>query len=335
MTAKAILGRLRWGCLLAGLACQAVAAAEVFTPEVYRDDALVIGAGIEGVSGRLVYFGDVLTLAVRVEYDPAAVSIRDLDEDLFLAAWPASGPFLLAGWETRREEVTDSGWRRQRASYRFQVVACPDEQPTCPGERNYLLEQLGLAYRDLNAGDESTLATVTFHSWPASLTVATGLRTDEEGQLLPFETYFPTGGYPEPLAVDSHSGRAWLLAAVAFIALTGGLLMWPFRSRGQKEAEAEIPRWRRMLQELEAGEGGDDARYVDALRRCLVWYCNDELQVDPFLWLDLAELGEGDEVDEEHGELRSLFIELLHSPSGRNAELRAQLVGLIDHGGRA
>ena len=111
--------------------------------------------------------------------------------------------------------------------------------------------------------------------------------------------------------------------------------MWPFRSRAQKEASAEIPRWRRILQELEAGEADEDAHYVDALRRCLVWYCNDELQVDPFLWLDLAELGEGDEVDEEHGELRSLFFELLHSPTGRNAELRTQLVKLIAQGANA
>lgn len=327
--------RLCAACLFVALSWQAVAAAENFAPEVYRDDALVIGAGIEGASGRLLFFGDVLTLVLTVEYDPAAVSIRDLDEDLFLAAWPASGPFLLVDWEAGREEVIDDGWRRQAATYRFQVVSCPDEQPTCPGERNYLLGQLTLGYSEVNAGDESGSATVKFHPWPASLTVATGLRKDEEGQLLPFEAYFPDGGYPQPLAVTSHSERAWFLAAVALIALTGGLLMWPFRSRGQKEAAAEIPRWRRMLQELEAGEGDDDARYVDALRRCLVWYCNDELQVDPFLWLDLAELGEGDEVDEEHGELRNLFFELLHSPVGKNAELRVRLVKLIAHGGTA
>jgi hypothetical protein len=327
--------RLREVCLFSALSWTAVAAAQGYTPEVYRDDALVISAGIEGASGRLLYFGDLLTLALTVEYDPAAVSIRDLDEDIFLAAWPASGPFALADWEGRREETTDAGWRRQGATYRFQVVGCPDEQPTCPGERHYLLPQLTLAYQAMHAGDQTVMATVKFHPWPASLTLTTGLKKDEEGQLLPFETYFPTGGYPEPLAVTGHSGRAWLLAAAALIAFTGGLLMWPFRSRAQKEASAEIPRWRRILQELEAGEADEDAHYVDALRRCLVWYCNDELQVDPFLWLDLAELGEGDEVDEEHGELRSLFFELLHSPTGRNAELRTQLVKLIAQGANA
>ena len=111
--------------------------------------------------------------------------------------------------------------------------------------------------------------------------------------------------------------------------------MWPFRSKGAGDAAAEIPRWQRVLQELPVDGSGDDTRYVDSLRRCLVWYCNDELQLDPFMWLDLAERAEGDEVDEAHGELRSLFSQLLHKPAGQNRELRKRLAQLIAGDGNA
>lgn len=304
--------------------------------EVYRDDVIAIGAAIGGASDEPVFFGDVLTLTVSVEFDPAAMTVRGPDEDLFLATFPASGAVLLSSWTAGPETVTESGWEHREATYRFQVVGCPEDQPTCPGPRNFLLPQLTLACRYLGDSDGAGRdCSVRFHPRPASIMVSTGLAKDEEGQLLPFETYFPDGGYPEPLQVTGHSAPGWALAGAAFIAFTGGLLMWPFRSKGPGDAAAEIPRWRRVLQELPVDGSGDDTRYVDSLRRCLVWYCNDELQVDPFLWLDLAELAEGDEVDEAHGELRGLFAELLHKPAGQNRELRARLAQLIAGSGNA
>ena len=109
--------------------------------------------------------------------------------------------------------------------------------------------------------------------------------------------------------------------------------MWPFRSRSQDKTAADQPRWQQQLQNLQEADSADDARYLDALRRCLVWYCNDELQLDPFVWLDLAETGDdpddnaGD--DRSHADLRSLFIDLLHNRAGQGDEIRKRLVMII------
>lgn len=109
--------------------------------------------------------------------------------------------------------------------------------------------------------------------------------------------------------------------------------MWPFRNRRSDSATPTEPRWQRQLRLVRETDDVDDARFVDAMRRCLVWFCNDELGLDPFVWLDLAESGD-DEAEESdavqnHAQLRRLFFELLHDPAGQGAELRTKLESVI------
>lgn len=101
--------------------------------------------------------------------------------------------------------------------------------------------------------------------------------------------------------------------------------MWPLRlRRKQLFAPAERPRWEKLLLELETGETQDEKQLADRMRRCLVWYCSDSLGTDPFEWLarDRAH-------DEAHTELRALFLDLLHDPSGKCAELHNRLTALV------
>ena len=115
--------------------------------------------------------------------------------------------------------------------------------------------------------------------------------------------------------------------------------MWPFRSRSDDTAADAVPRWRKQLEKLRAADAGDDARYLDELRRCLVWYCNDELGVDAFVWLDLAErnddVREAAEDDASYTGLRDLFIDLLHAPTDEAEALRDRLERLIARSGHA
>ena len=115
--------------------------------------------------------------------------------------------------------------------------------------------------------------------------------------------------------------------------------MWPFKKRAQDEAAAGVPRWQQQLRMLRNTDKTDDARFLDGLRRCLVWYCNDELKIDPFVWLDLAEpsddSAEAAQDDHSLAALRGLFFDLLHSPREQGVELRARLEELIAEAGRA
>lgn len=321
--------------MLAALALIAVAPADAaeLAAEVYRDNSITVYAGLQGSSRQVVHFGDVLVLIIAVSYDPNSVAIQELDESLFTLAWPVAKGAHLADWQSRRSVDRESGHESAYATYRFQILGCPSEDtPTCPGDRSYALPEFEIGVEDLNGGGESARS-IRFRPWPETLRVSSTLQNDDEDQLLPFEAYFPAGGYPEPMVGEESIRKSFVTAGISLALLIGGLLMWPFRSRTQERTEADQPRWKQQLQLLDETTGDDDVRYADALRRCLVWYCNDELKLDPFVWLDLAESGNqsdktfGDQSN--HAALRSLFIDLLHNPAGQSGEFRKRLEGIV------
>ncbi len=310
------------------------AAAEL-AAEVYRDDSIIIRAGLQGSSNQYLYFGDVLVLLIAVTYDPDSVSIQEIDAAFFTSAWPVDRGAHLIDSQTRYDDSSESRLSSVHAIFGFQILGCPDDEtPTCPGNRTYAWPDFTLGYEDLNASGDPARS-VTFRPWPETLTVSTTLQRDEEDQLFPFETYFPAGGYPDPLVGQDGLLRSVLTAGIALAFLMGGILMWPFRSRTQDKAAVNPPRWQKQLELLRAADAQDDAAYLDALRRCLVWYCNDELQLDPFVWLDLAEPGDNAADDQNDSELRSLFMDLLHSPVGQGVELRQRLEKIVSAAGAA
>lgn len=301
-----------------------IATANALAPRVFTSEAITIRAGISGGGPGPVRLGEALTLTIEVSYDSDAVTIAAPDDRLFKTAVRDDSGITLLDWHARSGKRSAGTQRTILANYRFQVTACPGGEPLCPGDRRYRLPAFALAYRDRRAADtEADFA--EFIPWPGTLTVVTTIAMDDEGQLAPFETYFPAGGYPKPWPIADGTRASVLAAGLALAFLTGGFFMWPFRSRKAKGVAQSVPRWQALLDELEEADPGDEARYLDGLRRSLVWYCNDELDIDPFLWLDLAEPGDENGVDNDHWELRSLFLELLHNPSGKTAELRGQL----------
>ncbi len=305
-----------------------------YASEVYRDEQIVINAGISGGSSPSVQFGDELTLTLEVAYDSASISIATLDEQFFSTAWPLTAGVLLRDWESRPGVARRDKFDEVRYQFRFQVIGCPDDQSTCPGDRSYAVPEFALPIETMGTQtNEIETKLLTFQPWPDTLTVTTKIVTDLDDQLYPFEKYFPTGGYPEPLQAPNKTRVSLVTAGIASILLIGAMLMWPFGGSGQKKAAAEVPRWKTSLQELREAETDDEVRYFDALRRCVVWYCNDELGVDPFVWLDLAEGDEAAESDSEHAELRAMFSELLLNPVGRSIELTERFEGLVADSG--
>jgi hypothetical protein len=315
------------GLFLLCLACAARATAapdsQSFAPEVFRDRDLAVHAGIAAPDGQIVHFGDVLSLVVVISWNAAELSLETPGEDFFASAWSGGhAPPLLDRRDIHgpgRGGFTDE----LRSVFRFQIVACPAEKATCPGDRTYELPEFALRYREQGGAP----VTVTFQPEPRTLTVMTAIARDAADQLLPFSSYFSSGAWPDP-AVGTDRTRAWLAAlGTGFLVFVGGVFMWPFRFRRQQLfAEKEMPRWREVLLELQHEEDADERRLADRMRRCLVWYCTDSLGVDPFDWLAAAD----DEVrSERHAKLRALFLDLLHDPTGRGPELRSRLAALV------
>lgn len=300
------------------LATGGTASAEELAAEVYRDGNIRIHAGISGLPGRIIHFGDVLPLVIDVSFDGEAVSISEPDEHFFDAAWPEGDRPALLDRKTMRSVD------RLQTIFFFQIVDCPGIDWTCPGDRGYQLPEFTLDYR---AGDAEK--SVSFRPWPSLLSVSSAIPLDEENQLFPFRSYFPTDAYPDPVSAPDRRREAYGVIGVGMAALLGGVLMWPFRFRKSRAFAAKSrARWRELLEELERDDAADERRYFDRLRRCFVWYCTDELETDPFDWLRSYQQESGERGDGTAAELRSLFLELLHCPQGQAPALRSRFAGL-------
>ena len=72
-------------------------------------------------------------------YDPAAVLMQELDAALFTEAWPADNGARLLDWRAQYDTEADSRLKRVHATYRFQILGCPNnDKPTCPGHATRL-----------------------------------------------------------------------------------------------------------------------------------------------------------------------------------------------------
>ena len=311
----------------------APAGAEELAAEVYRDEDITIHAGVSELPGRIIHFGDVLPLVVDVSYNADRVSVDELDDDFFTGAWAEGDEPVLVDRQTSRRSGPGKSVERLRTVFRFQILDCPGEQWTCPGTREYLFPEFSLNYRIV----EGVTATVTtksqgFRPWPSILTVSSAIPLDDEDQLYPFQKYFPTNAYPDPVSGSDRTAESLGFVGIGMAALLGGILMWPFRFKKSSPFAAKAPaRWQELLQELQDDDAEDEKRYFDRMRRCLVWYCTDELDTDPFDWLQRAKRESDEQGDETLTSLRSLFIDLLHNPAGQGSELQTRLSNLIVH----
>ena len=111
--------------------------------------------------------------------------------------------------------------------------------------------------------------------------------------------------------------------------------MSPFNFFKRKsEVAVNSNRWEPILDQLRADTFPDDAHQLDAMRRCLVWYCTDKLGVDPFYWVKHEQEVSG-EKQKGKGELapfRDLFNDILLSPRGQGKQLLDRLTLLVAKG---
>ena len=149
------------------------------------------------------------------------------------------------------------------------------------------MPEFTLEYSSIDgAGNDVASESIQFRPWPANLLIASAIPLGEEGELNSFATYFPTGAYPNPLTGQDLRQSFTSMIAGGLIFLLGGILMSPFSFFKRKSlAEKSNKRWEEVLSTLKSGEIQNEKQFLDSFRKCLVWYCVDELKVDPFYWL--------------------------------------------------
>jgi hypothetical protein len=320
--------------LIVGLLCFTVhAETEELIAQVYQDDNITIRAGVINLENRIIHFGEVLPLVVRVTYNSTEVQLQEMDAEFFTASWTEElGAYLLDSQSTKLTSASDT-IQEQRDVYQFQILACPDGAVLCKGTRLYKIPEFTLQYKIIDeVGNELSAESVQFSPWPTDIMIASAIPLGEEGELNTFPTYFPTGAFPNPLSgVSYRQPSAGMIAGGLFL-LLGGIFMSPFSFFKRKGfAVKEKTRWEEVLEQLKSGEIGAEDQFLDALRKCLVWYCVDTLKVDPYYWLKHEEevSGEVHKSTGEFAEVKSLFIDLLHSPSGEGDVLLERLTGVI------
>jgi hypothetical protein len=298
--------------------------------EVYRNDDISVAASIVDLERKIVNFGDVLSLAITINYADGQVSVPQIPAEFFTDVWPESqGAYLL---DHRMSEGSVNGRAYTRTVFDFQIMACPDEEILCRGTREYAIPEFSLAYNKVDdSGNAVPAETVLFRPWPSTVMIASAIPLGEEGELTSFPAYFPTGGFPDPLSAEADASSAGLIAG-SLLLLLGGILMSPFSFfKRASSVQKTRRRWEDVLEKIQRGEYQDDAHLFDAIRKCLVWYCADELRVDPFYWVKHEEEVSGKEQrsTEEYGDYRQLFLDLLCSPQGQGVALTERLSALV------
>jgi len=307
--------------------------AQELVEEVYRDEYVQIHARVMEQDITAITLGQVLSLVIDINYDDSRVQLQEDGAALFTSAWTQSHGAYLLEHQTSLIRSSSRATTQRHNLYFFQILGCPDGVFSCKGNRHYQMPAFELQYHIIDKTDEKTDSRVAiFRPMPAIFTVTSTLESDEAGELHGFSEYFPTGAYPDPLVgrvqKELYSG---LIASGVFL-LLGGILMSPLSLFKRKKAvQKSRPRWELVFEQLQSGKFEQDEKFMDELRRCVVWYCTDELEVDPFYWVKHQEevSGKQQKGTGEYAEFRTLFIELLHNPSGEGKALLERFKSLL------
>lgn len=277
-------------------------------PIVYVDDRIAVRAAVAEAGTTAMHVGDTLTLVVEAVFDPDEVQVERLDEDWFRRAFAEVAALSLY---RSGEQVTASDGRnrvRLTMQWQFQVVACPQEAGHCPGPKHYELPLASVAYRLVSAADSGAASrSARFRPWPGSLTVVPSIRFDAEGDT-EIGTVIAGGAWPDPKRPDRTNTAATGILILGGILLGSGFIAGKRRRPAPRAAQLHRnSRWERAAVQLE-DDTLEDEVWSDLLRRCITWYCLDELRCNPFEWL---RADAGRTADDLTAECRDLFHDVL------------------------
>lgn len=316
-----VLFRLLLTGLLLFVVMQDGANAMQSVPVVYQDDYVTIRSGVLEVEKGPIHLGDALSLLVEVEFDNNQVRIEKLDGELFKRNWAGQKGIELYAAPVVSTDGESHDRTIMRGLFRFQVLGCPKDLASCPGPKSYALPNFPLGYQIVDdAGNVLNNKSARFKPWPGVLNVTPALPVSGDG-VQDFSSYFPGGAWPSVLVVDGHASAGLWLALAGGLGLVIGFGFLPRRGRVPRRAavyHGPARRWEKALSALQEGSLRDD-EWADLLRRCVTWYCLDELGRNPYAWLhDGRAPDDGDAA--VTGGFRVFFMEVLNRESVQPGE---------------
>jgi hypothetical protein len=322
-----VLSRLLQAGFLLYFVVQGGAHAMESVPVVYQDEYVTIRSGVLEVERGPIHLGDPLSLLVEVEFDNSRVRIEKLDGELFKRNWAGEKGIELYAAPVVSRRGGDDGRTVTRGLFRFQILDCPKDLAACPGPKSYNLPNFPLGYRIVDdAGNVLNNMSARFRPWPGVLNVTPALPVSREG-VQDFSTYFPGGAWPPVLALDGHASAGLWIAAAGGLGLIVSFGFLPLKTRAPRRIavyHGPARRWEKALSALHEDSLGDD-EWADLLRRCVTWYCLDELGRNPYAWLHDGRLPETAAAPVIET-LRLFFLDVLKRESVRHGE-REPLLG--------
>ncbi len=300
------------------------------TPVVYEDEYVTVRAGLLEPGNSAVHLGDPLSLIINVVFDAQQVQIENLDDAVFQRVFSRM-PGIRLHAPTTVTTNKESGDRVQvTGHWRLQVLACPNELTSCPGPRSYELPMMTVAYQLIDdTGGSTDGRAARFRPWPGKIDVAPAVAVvPEPGATI--TDILPGGAYdsPQPIA-ELAPARSTLLAAGVLLLVTGFLASKRERRPLAVRSHDRNARWEHTLVRLKEDAMADD-EWSDLLRRCVTWYCVDELGQNPYAWLGATASDAASDIDSPSA-LQEFFLDVLHQESidpSRRADFLDRLLGV-------
>ena len=305
--------------------------AEQPVPVVYEDDYVTVHAGLSDSGSRAVHIGDPLSLVIAVVFDAGQVQIESLDDKIFQRAFSDSPSIHLHSSATVTTRRDSDGRVTATSHWRLQVLDCPKDLATCPGFRSYELPLMTVAYQLV--GDSGTTAdgrAARFRPWPGKIDLAPAVAIVPESDAK-LDDILPGGAYDNQQAIGelapARSGlflAAVILLLAAFFARLRGHKPKLLNSRPSESSS----RWEKVLARLSDDTISDD-EFSDLLRRCITWFCLDELGQNPYTWI-----GESAGLAISSPRMHQLFLDVLQQPGIEPGRRASYLDKLSDATGR-
>lgn len=299
---------------------------------VHEDSYLSIQAGVGEVGQQAIHIGDVLSLEFRVRFDESQIRVERLDSDYFHRSFSSQGGIRLLAPPKAELLNLGSGRVESRATWTFQVLDCPTDRNPCAGVKSYQLPSFALSYQLIDEnGNVLNDKSIRFRLLPHSLGVAPALVTlpGDGGRL---EDSFPDGAYPAMFEIAPRRIAAGLLIAVGSLLLALSVserFIGGPSARSARRSRRAMTRWEILHLQLHDSPMSDE-QWSDRLRRCIAWFCNDELGLNPYLWIN-TENSQATIKDELAERTRALFMDLVndgHIEQHRRDEYLQRFVGI-------
>lgn len=278
-------------------------------PAVYGDAHVVVYAAVVEAGREPMHIGDSLTLAVEIAFDREQVQVAAPDNDWFQRTFSSLPSVRLHSSDPMTHMIDAAGLARLAMRWHLQIVDCPEPMANCPGLKAYELPVMTIAYRVSAAGSEAARS-ARFTPWPGTITLVPAIAF-EAGDEADLAAVLPGGAWPEPKHAGGAAAAGPVLLATGGLLLAGGFVLGKHRRRRPQAAPRRhqpVSRFERAAVRLRESDLSDE-EWSDLLRRCVMWYCVDDLSLNPLDWL--REDASHATHDDGRTACRALFLDVL------------------------